>query len=132
MSRIGRMPIAVPYGVQIEVEPIRDRAREGAQGRVVTAAFPRGIQLSRENGELKVSRAERSPPAQGAARPDPHARRQHGDRRHRRASRSGWRSRGWATAPSRGRTAPWWSRSVSRIPVEFLPPPGRPARGRGG
>ena len=59
MSRIGRMPIAVPTGVQIDVadEVVRVRGPKGELSRPV----PAGIAITRENGTLNVTRESDAP-----------------------------------------------------------------------
>jgi len=59
MSRIGRMPIAVPSGVQVEVadEIVRVRGPKGELSR----PLPAGIELSRDNGTLNVTRQSDAP-----------------------------------------------------------------------
>src|SRR5438093_4144002 len=59
MSRIGRAPIAIPSGVQVEIDnnAVRVRGPRGELSRPV----PSGIQVSREDGELRVTRANDAP-----------------------------------------------------------------------
>src|SRR4051812_29264427 len=54
MSRIGRTPIAVPNGVEIQIEDSTVRVK-GPKGEL-SRPIPQGIQLTRENGELQVTR----------------------------------------------------------------------------
>ena len=83
----------------------RARHRQGPQGRAVGAGRARHHRRSAATARRRRRRAadrhapDRSQRAPCAARPDPYARRQHGDRRHRSASRSAWSSRASATAP---------------------------------
>jgi large subunit ribosomal protein L6 len=59
MSRIGRAPIPVPDGVQIDIQDgeVRVQGPRGALARPV----PNGIQVARDNGTLQVTRANDSP-----------------------------------------------------------------------
>src|SRR5437763_5218353 len=59
MSRIGRMPIAVPTGVQIEVadDLVRVRGPKGELARPV----PPGIEIRRDDGTLNVTRESDAP-----------------------------------------------------------------------
>src|SRR5919199_3360069 len=59
MSRIGRMPITVPTGVQVEVadEVVRVRGPKGELSRPI----PPGIAITRENGTLSVTRESDAP-----------------------------------------------------------------------
>lgn len=59
MSRIGRTPIPVPAGVQIE---IADRSVQvsGPRGEL-SRPVPPGIQIVQEDGELRVTRASDAP-----------------------------------------------------------------------
>ena len=59
MSRIGRMPIAVPTGVNIEVadEVVRVKGPKGELSRPV----PPGIDITRDNGTLNVTRQSDAP-----------------------------------------------------------------------
>jgi large subunit ribosomal protein L6 len=54
MSRIGRTPIPVPNGVEIQIEDSTVRVK-GPKGEL-SRPIPEGIQLTRENGELQVTR----------------------------------------------------------------------------
>src|SRR3954466_7707763 len=54
MSRIGRTPIAVPNGVEVQIEDSTVRVK-GPKGEL-SRPIPAGIQLTRENGELQVTR----------------------------------------------------------------------------
>ena len=97
MSRIGRLPIAVPAGVDVAID-----------GRNVTVKGPKGS-LSRElhagdRGRARRRLDRRHAPvggedAQAAPRPDPDARQQHGRRRDRRATASRSRSPASAIVP---------------------------------
>ena len=59
MSRIGRAPIAVPTGVQIDIatDEVRVRGPKGELSRPV----PSGIHVEREDGTLQVTRENDSP-----------------------------------------------------------------------
>jgi large subunit ribosomal protein L6 len=59
MSRIGRAPIPLPTGVNIEItdDLVRVRGPKGELSRPV----PRGITVSRSNGELQVTRESDAP-----------------------------------------------------------------------
>ena len=59
MSRIGRMPIPIPSGVEIDIDDHAVRVR-GPRGEL-SRPVPDGITVTRENGELHVSRASDSP-----------------------------------------------------------------------
>jgi large subunit ribosomal protein L6 len=59
MSRIGRAPIAIPSGVQIEIDDNAVRVR-GPRGEL-SRPVPAGIQVTREDGELRVTRASDAP-----------------------------------------------------------------------
>ena len=83
MSRIGRQPIPVPAGVTVAIEP-----------ELVTVNGPKGELSERIHRDITVeqdgrdgsivTRPDRPRRAPRAARPDAHAGRQHGRRRHRR------------------------------------------------
>ena len=59
MSRIGRAPIPIPAGVQIDIDDGAVRVR-GPRGELARP-IPAGIQVTREDGELRVSRASDAP-----------------------------------------------------------------------
>ena len=84
MSRIGRLPIAVPSGV--EVDPRRPAGfGQGPEGHAAAHASPsRSPSRAAESGELEVTRPDDERDEQVAARPDPDPGVQHGHRRHRR------------------------------------------------
>ena len=78
MSRIGRLPISVPAGVDVTID-----------GRAVTVKGPKGTLQPRRGRARSRSRSPRRAPSRSsrpnderavalAARPDPHAHRQHG------------------------------------------------------
>lgn len=54
MSRIGRMPVAVPKGVEIDIQGSQIRVK-GPKGEL-SRTFPTTMQLSLENGAIKVQR----------------------------------------------------------------------------
>jgi large subunit ribosomal protein L6 len=60
MSRIGKMPIAVPKGTSVEVKQDRFIA-EGPKGRVEQALLP-GFPVSLENGVVTIARSGDSGP----------------------------------------------------------------------
>ena len=80
MSRIGRLPVPVPAGVEVTVD-----------GQAVSVKGPKGslqhvvkepIKVARaESGELEVTRPDDERAEQVAARSDPDTRGQHGHRR---------------------------------------------------
>ncbi len=59
MSRIGRAPIAVPTGVQVDISDGQVRVR-GPKGELARPVPP-GIQVTREDGELRVTRESDAP-----------------------------------------------------------------------
>ena len=59
MSRIGRTPIPVPNGVQIDIDNQMVRVR-GPKGEL-SRPIPAGIQVAREDGELRVTRRDDTP-----------------------------------------------------------------------
>ena len=71
MSRIGKLPIPVPSGVDVVIE-----------GKKVTVTGPKGslahtvappIEVVRSDGQLEVKRPRRRAEEQGTARAHPHA-----------------------------------------------------------
>lgn len=56
MSRIGRLPISIPSGVIVELEGDTVKVR-GPRGSL-EYRVPRGIELSLENGHLRVQRSD--------------------------------------------------------------------------
>lgn len=54
MSRIGRLPVAIPAGVKVEVEGTHVRVK-GPKGEI-ERTFPTDITISMKNGELVVER----------------------------------------------------------------------------
>jgi large subunit ribosomal protein L6 len=59
MSRIGRTPIPLPNGVQVDVESQQIRVR-GPRGELVRP-IPNGIEVARDDGTLQVKRADDTP-----------------------------------------------------------------------
>ncbi|MEX1243304.1 MAG: 50S ribosomal protein L6 [Thermoanaerobaculia bacterium] len=66
MSRIGRMPVPIPKGVEIEVDTASVRVK-GPKGELVSA-IPAGLTVSVDAGEVRIARAS----------DEPHARAVHG------------------------------------------------------
>ena len=59
MSRIGRMPIAIPKGVEVRAD--RDVVRvKGPKGEL-TSRIPAGLTVAVENGEVKIARSNDEP-----------------------------------------------------------------------
>lgn len=56
MSRIGNKPIVIPGGVKIQIGDLLEV--EGPKGKL-TVPLPKGISVEQENGQLKLSRADR-------------------------------------------------------------------------
>ena len=90
MSRIGRQPIPVPSGVTVTIEP--ELVTVKGPGGELSERISRDITVEQTAGEsgdqLVVIAPDRSRRAPCPARPHAHARRQHGHRRHRRASKN--------------------------------------------
>src|SRR5215469_4009130 len=59
MSRIGRLPISVPSGVQVEVKPGNAITVTGPKG-TLSRVFPPGLTFTQENGHIIVSRPDDS------------------------------------------------------------------------
>ena len=57
MSRIGRKPIPVPSGVDVQVSAENEVVVTGPRG-TLTSTFDRDMALSRENGEILVNRPD--------------------------------------------------------------------------
>ncbi len=55
MSRIGKMPIAIPSGVTVEVAENNKVTVKGPKG-TLTRTLPSALAIKQENGELKVER----------------------------------------------------------------------------
>lgn len=56
MSRIGRLPISIPSGVVVELEG--DMVKVNGPRGSLEYRVPRGIELSLENGQLRVQRSD--------------------------------------------------------------------------
>ena len=82
MSRIGRAPIPVPSGVEVTIEP--DLVKVSGPKGALQERIPRDITVAREEDRLVVTRPTDRGPHRALHGLDAHARRQHGDRRHRR------------------------------------------------
>ena len=54
MSRIGKMPIAVPAGVTVEVAENNKVTVKGPKG-TLERVFPADMKIEQENGEITVS-----------------------------------------------------------------------------
>ncbi len=130
MSRIGKLPIAVPSGVDVAIDErlVTVKGPKGTLSHSVAAADHRREERRRARGQASRRRA-REPLA---ARPDPHPDQQHGRRRHRglreeardrrrglprpvRRARPSWSSSSGTPTRSRS-TPPRASRSLSRAP----------------
>ncbi len=59
MSRIGRAPIAVPGGVQVDIADGLVRV-QGPRGELARP-IPSGIQVTQDNGDLRVTRSSDAP-----------------------------------------------------------------------
>ena len=57
MSRIGKMPIAVPAGVTVEVAENNKVTVKGPKG-TLTRVFPAEISFEQENGQIEVKRPD--------------------------------------------------------------------------
>ena len=55
MSRIGRMPVEIPAGVEIKVEENNTVTVKGPKG-TLTRQFPQEISMKQENGKVELSR----------------------------------------------------------------------------
>jgi large subunit ribosomal protein L6 len=84
MSRIGRLPITVPSGVDVTIDG-RTLTVKGPKGSLTRELHP-DMTVAREDDRLVVTRPTEQKTAQAAPRPDPDARQQHGSRRDRRLS----------------------------------------------
>ena len=72
MSRIGKLPITVPKGVDVQIDADNVITVKGPKGTLSQSLHP-DLTIEQEDGALQVTRAsdDRLPPL--AARPDPHA-----------------------------------------------------------
>jgi len=59
VSRIGKMPVAIPKGVEVKAETERVRVK-GPKGELVSA-IPAGLTVSVSDGQVKVARANDEP-----------------------------------------------------------------------
>ncbi len=59
MSRIGKMPVAIPKGVEVKAETDRVRVK-GPKGELVSA-IPTGLSVSVAEGQVKVARSNDEP-----------------------------------------------------------------------
>lgn len=59
MSRIGRMPVTIPKGVEVKAETGRVRVK-GPKGELVSA-IPAGLTVSVAEGQVKIARANDEP-----------------------------------------------------------------------
>ena len=57
MSRIGKMPIDVPGGVEVIVSPENEISVKGPKGSL-TGSFDRAMTVSREDGKILISRPD--------------------------------------------------------------------------
>ena len=105
MSRIGRLPITVPAGV--DVDDRRARTSSSRVPRAPSSATSRPqLRLVREDGMLRVERPDDAQALARAARPDPDAHRQHGHRRHHGLPQGPRDHRRRLPCPARGHEAP--------------------------
>ena len=79
MSRIGKQPIPVPSGVEVKIDGSTVTVK-GPKGEL-TQTFTDVSRIELEDGVIVVTRPDDVAHRAFAARPDPHARRQHGHRR---------------------------------------------------
>ena len=121
MSRIGRMPIPLPDGVEVTQDG-NHLTVKGPLGTLERELHPE-MTLEREDGTLRIVRPTRRAAPSRAPRADPHPGQQHGHRRHRRASRRTSRSAASAIAPSCRGTKLVLALGYSH-PVEVDPPAG--------
>ena len=124
MSRIGRLPIPVPAGVEVTLDG-RDITVKGPKGTLARDLHP-DMRVVREDGTLVVQRPTDAKMHRAAPRPDPDPRGQHGRRRHRPATARASRSPASATAPARSArsSSSTWatatrSRSIRRPGISF-------------
>ncbi len=59
MSRIGKMPVAIPKGVEVKAETERVRVK-GPKGELVSA-IPSGLSVAVADGQVKIARANDEP-----------------------------------------------------------------------
>ena len=80
MSRIGKMPITVPAGVEVTIADGNLVTVKGPKG-TLTSKFHHDMIIKQEGAVLTVSRPDEGARAQEPAWPDPHAAAQHDRRR---------------------------------------------------
>ena len=56
MSRIGRMPVEIPAGVEVKIEDNNTVTVKGPKG-TLTRQFPQAISMKQENGKVELSRS---------------------------------------------------------------------------
>ena len=76
MSRIGKLPITIPSGVKVAVEPKEVRL-EGPKGKLKTT-IPPGVQVKVDGNIVRVEREQRAASSSGFAWADAKADRQYG------------------------------------------------------
>ena len=105
MSRIGKKPIDVPGGVKVAVAECHVTV-EGPLGKLEWEHRPEiTVVYDASAKQIRCSRERRRAAEPRLARPDPGADPEHGRRRHRRATRSSWKSSASATSPPCRRTS---------------------------
>ena len=77
MSRIGRLPVAIPQGVEVSVSPENIVTVKGAKG-TLTLKVNSIITVNVDGGEVKVTRPNDDKGSQGNARSLQKAHLQHG------------------------------------------------------
>ena len=80
MSRIGRLPVAIPAGVTVKVDDHNVVTVKGPKGEL-TQHIHNDMKIEIEGATLRVSRPSDDKDAQVSARPEPHADQQHDHRR---------------------------------------------------
>ena len=106
MSRIGRMPITVPAGVEVTVAENNVVTVKGPKGTLTQALRPEMI-IEQEGNVIHVKRPSDDKMHCCHARHDPRSAAQHGRRRQRRLQEGRWRSTASAIVPPRKATS--WS-----------------------
>ena len=59
MSRIGRMPVVIPKGVEVKADAVNVRVK-GPKGELVSA-IPAGLSVSVADGQVKIARGSEEP-----------------------------------------------------------------------
>jgi len=59
VSRVGKMPVLIPKGVDVKADPTAIRVK-GPKGELTTRV-PAGLTVSVENGEIRIARASEEP-----------------------------------------------------------------------